>query len=107
MRKHLFAQSRGSVESFLTIFPQIFVFLVMFQLVFMQFNLIVDTHLSQGKVSKIAITGDKGEYERYPLIGGGYVLVSNKVESMKKLIDLKQLSFKRNLSIAVDEDESN
>ena len=79
----------------------------MFQLVFMQFNLMADTHLSQGKVSNIAITGDKGEYERYPLIGGGYVLVSNKVESMKKLIDFKQLSFKRNLSIAVDEDESN
>lgn len=79
----------------------------MFQLVFMQFNLMKDTHLSQGEVSKIAITGDKGEYERYPLIGGGYVLVSNKLDSMKKLIDFKQLSFKRNLSIAVDEDESN
>ena len=79
----------------------------MFQLVFMQFNLMKDTHLSQGEVSKIAITGDKGEYERYPLIGGGYVLVSNKLESMKKLIDFKQLSFKRNVSIAVDEDESN
>ena len=79
----------------------------MFQLVFMQFNLMKDTHLSQGEVSKIAITGDKGEYERYPLIGGGYILVSNKVESMKKLIDFKQLSFKRNVSIAVDEDESN
>ena len=79
----------------------------MFQLVFMQFNLMADTHLSQGEVSNIAITGDKGEYERYPLIGGGYVLVSNKVESMKKLIDFKQLSFKRNVSIAVAEDESN
>ena len=79
----------------------------MFQLVFMQFNLMADTHLSQGEVSNIAITGDKGEYERYPLIGGGYVLVSNKLEGMKKLIDFKQLSFKRNLSIAVDEDESN
>ena len=79
----------------------------MFQLVFMQFNLMADTHLSQGEVSKIAITGDKGEYERYPLIGGGYVLVSNKLESMKKLIDFKHLSFKRNVSIAVDEDESN
>ena len=74
---------------------------------FMQFNLMKETHMSQGEVSKIAITGDMGEYERYPLIGGGYVLVSHKVESVKKIIDFQQLSFKRNLSIAVDEDESN
>ena len=66
----------------------------MFQLVFMQFNLMKDTHLSQGEVSNIAITGDKGEYERYPLIGGGYVLVSHKVESMKNSLILSNYLLK-------------
>lgn len=66
-----------------------------------------DTHLSQGEVSKIAITGEHNQYERYPLLGGGSVLVSNKVESTKKFIDFSHLSFRKNISIAVDEDESN
>jgi hypothetical protein len=39
LRKFLLAKSRGSVESFLTIIPQVFIFLIMFQLVFVQFNL--------------------------------------------------------------------
>ena len=107
MRKHLFAQSRGSVESFLTIIPQVFVFLVMFQLVFMQFNLMSDTHLSQGEVSKIAISGGNNQYERYPLVGGGSVLVRSKVVSIRKFLDFNHLSFKKITSIAVDEDESN
>ncbi|MGI9195117.1 MAG: hypothetical protein ACR2IO_01740 [Candidatus Nanopelagicus sp.] len=107
MRKLLLAHSRGSVESFLTILPQVFVFLVMFQLVFMQFNVMTDTNLYQGELAKIAINGESGNYQRYPLIGGGSLLLVNREENIKKFIDFGNISRRKVLAIAVDEDESN
>ena len=62
----------------------------MFQLIFMQFNVMTDTNLSQGEVAKIAINGESGDYQRYPLIGGGSVLVADRVENTKKFIDFGQ-----------------
>jgi hypothetical protein len=47
----------------------------MFQLVIMQFGVVKESYLSQGDISKIAITGDKPGYTRYPLVGGGSVLL--------------------------------
>ena len=79
----------------------------MFQLIFMQFNVMTDTNLSQGEVSKIAINGESGDYQRYPLIGGGSVLVADRVENTKKFIDFGNISSRKVLAIAVDEDESN
>lgn len=107
MRKLLLAQSRGSVESFLTILPQVFVFLIMFQLIFMQFNVMADTNLSQGELAKIAINGESGNYQRYPLIGGGSVLLAQEQTNTKKFIDFGSISSRKILAIAVDEDESN
>ena len=107
MRKLLLAQSRGSVESFLTILPQVFVFLVMFQLIFTQFNVMTDTNLSQGELAKIAINGESGDYQRYPLIGGGSLLVADRQQNTKKFIDFGNISSRKVLAIAVDEDERN
>ena len=107
MRRLLLAQSRGSVESFLTILPQVFVFLVMFQLIFMQFNMMADTNLSQGELARIAINGGSANYQRYPLIGGGSVLVANQQGVVKKFVDFGNISSRKVLTIAVDEDESN
>ena len=107
LRRLLLAQSRGSVESFLTILPQVFVFLVMFQLIFMQFNVMADTNLSQGELARIAINGGSGTYQRYPLIGGGSVLVADQQGAVKKFIDFGNISSRKVLTIAVDEDESN
>lgn len=107
MRKLLLAQSRGSVESLLTILPQVFVFLVMFQLVFMQFNVMTDTNLSQGNLARIAINGQSGNYQRFPLIGGGSVLIADQQKSVKKFIDFNLISTRKVLAIALDEDESN
>jgi hypothetical protein len=107
LRRLLLAQSRGSVESFLTILPQVFVFLVMFQLIFMQFNVMADTNLSQGELARIAINGGSGTYQRYPLIGGGSVLVADQHGAVKKFIDFGNISSRKVLTIAVDEDESN
>ena len=79
----------------------------MFQLIFMQFNVMTDTNLSQGELAKIAINGVSGDYQRYPLIGGGSLLVADRQQNTKKFIDFGNLSSSKVLAIAVDEDESN
>jgi len=77
------------------------------QLIFMQFNVMTDTNLSQGELAKIAINGESGDYQRYPLIGGGSLLVADRQQDTKKFIDFGNLSSRKVLAIAVDEDESN
>ena len=79
----------------------------MFQLIFMQFNVMTDTNLSQGELAKIAINGESSDYQRYPLIGGGSVLVADRVENTKKFIDFGNFSGKKVVAIAVDEDSAN
>jgi len=96
LRRLLFGKNRGSVESFITIIPQVFIFLIMFQLIFMQFDVMKDSNLSQGELAKIAIEGGKGNYNYYPLIGGGSLLVINQKQSNKKVI-----------AVAVDESPNN
>lgn len=73
-----------------------FIFLIMFQLVFMQFDVMKDSNLSQGELAKIAIEGGEGNYNYYPLIGGGSLLVVNHKQSNKKVI-----------AVAVDESTNN
>jgi len=107
LRKLLLAQHRGSVESLLTILPQVFVFLVMFQLIFMQFNVMRSTSLNQGELATTAITGSSANYQRYPLIGGGAVLLLEDEQEVKKFIDFGNLARKKTVAIAVDEDASN
>jgi hypothetical protein len=107
LRKLLLAQHRGSVESLLTILPQVFVFLVMFQLIFMQFNVMRSTNLNQGELATTAITGSGDNYVRYPLIGGGSVLVIEDKSEIKKFIDFGNFSGKKVVAIAVDEDSAN
>jgi hypothetical protein len=68
----------------------------MFQLVFMQFDVMRDSNLSQGELAKIAIEGGVGDYNYYPLIGGGSLLVVDKKQSNKKVI-----------AVAVDEFSNN
>jgi len=79
----------------------------MFQLIFTQFNVMTDTNLSQGELAKIAINGESGDYQRYPLIGGGSLLVADRQQNAKKFIDFGNISSRKVLAIAVDEDESN
>jgi hypothetical protein len=79
----------------------------MFQLIFVQFNVMRDTNLSQGELAKIAINGESGNYQRHPLIGGGSVLVANQQKDTKKFIDFGNISSRKVLAIVVDEDESN
>jgi hypothetical protein len=44
---------------------------------------------------------------RYPLIGGGSVLVIEDKSDLKKFIDFGNLASRKILAIAVDEDASN
>lgn len=99
-------KSKGSVESFITLIPQVLIFLIMFQLVFMQFGFIKDTHTMQGELSKAAINGGSQEYERYPLAGGGSVLMLNKNSAIEKFLDFNSISKRKIIAIAVDEDVS-
>ena len=68
----------------------------MFQLIFMQFDVMKDSNLSQGELAKIAIHGGEGDYNHFPLIGGGSLLVVNQRQSNKKVI-----------AVAVDESLDN
>ena len=58
----------------------------MLQLIFMQFDVMKDSNLSQGELAKIAIEGGEGSHNYYPLIGGGSLLVYNQKQSNKKVI---------------------
>ena len=107
MRNYIKNKNRGSVESFITLIPQIFVFLLMFQLLHMQFSMVKDSHILQGEVSKDAISGGSSQYSRYPLVGGGSVLVLDKTTQGEKFIDFGSPSERKISAIAVDEDESN
>lgn len=107
MRNLIFGKSKGSVESFLTLIPQVFVFLIMFQLVFMQFKVIKDTYLTQGSISKIAIAGDSRDYVRHSLIGGGSLIIFDQSESINKFVDFGTSASRKIVAIAVDEDEHN
>jgi hypothetical protein len=75
----------------------------MFQLVFMQLSVVKESYLTQGDISKIAISGDKVGYIRYPLIGGGSVLLLQKQNTLPKVIDFKSGANQKILAIAVDE----
>jgi hypothetical protein len=105
LRKFLLAKSRGSVESFLIILPQVFIFLIMFQLVFVQFNLMRQVHLSQAELTQVAILDKVSGYSRYPLTGGGSVLVLDKRSNSSKFIDFNSPARKKVVSIVIDEDE--
>jgi hypothetical protein len=58
----------------------------MFQLIFMQLDVMKDSNLSQGELAKIAIEGGEGNHIYYPLIGGGSLLTINQRNSNKKVI---------------------
>ena len=73
----------------------------------MQFNVMRSTHLNQGELATTAITGSGANYQRYPLIGGGSVLVIEDKSDLKKFIDFGNLASRKILAIAVDEDASN
>ena len=75
-------KSHGNIESFITILPQVAIFLISIQLVFMQFIQSKDAYLLHGRDSSAPLNAaDKIEYKEEPLIGGGKVKVVTTVKS--------------------------
>lgn len=83
------------------------IFLIMFQLVFMQFQVVKDTYISQGKISRSAIYGTGDNFIRKPLIGGGSILLLEKTTEVSKFIDISTPARKKVVAIAVDENDKN
>lgn len=73
----------------------------------MQFSIMRESNLSQAELAKVAIKGGSKDYERYPLAGGGSVLLLDQRGVIDKFIDFGFTSGKRVISIAVDENENN
>ena len=73
----------------------------------MQFNVMRSTNLNQGELATTAITGSRDNYVRYPLMGGGSVLVIEDKSVVKKFFDFGYFSGKKVVAIAVDEDSTN
>ena len=62
-------------------------------------------HLAQAELTQVAISGKSSGYIRYPLIGGGSLLLRDKRSNSTKFIDFSSLVTKKVVSIAIDEDE--
>ena len=97
-------KSRGNVESILTILPQVAIFLISLQIVFLYLNRGTGTYLDQSAISRAAVGITTGQdYEYAPLIGGGNVLIRNKNVSQRSLMEIFQPSRLKQLSIVDDE----
>ena len=62
-------KSRGNIESFITILPQVAIFLISIQLVFMQFTQSKDAYLLHGRDSSAPLNAsDKIDYKEAVLL---------------------------------------
>ncbi len=102
--------SKGNIESFLTILPQVVIFLISLQLLFLAMNRNIGGYLDQKKISEAAMQrgiesgmGDRQDYERLSMIGGGELLIRNREVSQQNLLNLFWPSKAKLLSIVVDE----
>ena len=101
-------KSPGNIESFISILPQVAIFLISIQLVLMQFIQSKDRylHFQESSISSIKAE-DKFEFQETPLIGGGKIVISTSVSEqptfLANLIKVKA----RSISIAIDENSLN
>ena len=101
-------KSRGNVESFITILPQVAIFLISIQLVLMQFSQSKNAYLLHAKDSTILTTSTENiGYQEESLIGGGKVKVVTNIKSqpifLSNLLTIKD----RTSSIELDESSIN
>lgn len=105
-KSSLLFSSKGNVESFLTILPQVVIFLISLQLLFLSMNRNIGGYLDQKKISESAIQSSKGggeDYERLSMIGGGELLIRNREVNQQNLLSFFWPSKVKLLSIVVDE----
>ena len=100
----LLFSSKGNVESFLTILPQVVIFLISLQLVFLALNRNIGGYLDQKEIAQIAIgVSSQQDYERFPMAGGGELLIRNTEVNQQNLLSYFWPSKVKLLSIVVDE----
>jgi hypothetical protein len=105
LTKVILKKSHGNIESSITILPQVAIFLISIQLVFMQFAQSTDAYLLHGRVSSALLNAaDKIEYKEEPLIGGGRVKVFSAVKSQP--IFLSNLLTIKSQTNSIELDES-
>lgn len=109
-KSSLLFSSKGNIESFLTILPQVVIFLISLQLLFLSMNRNIGGYLDQKKISETAMQsgtgggiGDQQDYERLSMIGGGELLVRNREVNQQNLLSFFWPSKVKLLSIVVDE----
>jgi hypothetical protein len=96
--------SKGNVESFLTILPQVVIFLISLQLVFLALNRNIGGYLDQKEIAQTAIgVSNQQDYERFPMAGGGELLIRNREVNQQNLLSYFWPSKVKLLSIVVDE----
>ena len=96
--------SRGNVESFLTILPQVVIFLISLQLVFLALNRNIGGYLDQKEIAQTAIgVSNQRDYERFSLAGGGDLLIRNRDVKQQNLLSYFWPSKVQLISIVVDE----
>lgn len=101
-------RSKGNVESFITILPQVAIFLMSIQLVLMQFVQSKDRYFHNPEFSQSTKkSADQFQTQELPLIGGGKIVISSSVREqpffLGNLIKIKSKS----ISVAVDENSIN
>jgi hypothetical protein len=100
----LLFSSKGNVESFLTILPQVVIFLISLQLVFLALNRNIGGYLDQKEIAQTAIgVSNQQIYERFPMVGGGELLIRNREVIQQNLLSYFWPSKVKILSIVVDE----
>jgi len=101
-------KSRGNVESFITILPQVAIFLISIQLVLMQFTQSKNAYLLHSKdPTNLTNSTENIGYQEESLIGGGKVKVVTNIKSqpifLSNLLTIKA----RTSSIELDESSIN
>jgi hypothetical protein len=101
-------ESRGNIESFITILPQVVIFLISIQLIFMQFTQSKDAYLLHARDFSAPLNAaEKIKYKEEPLIGGGKVKVVTTVKSQPLFLsNLPTIKAQTN-SIELDESSIN
>lgn len=107
-KSNLRFHSKGNVESFLTILPQVVIFLISLQLVFLALNRNVGGYLDQKKISESAIgMSNQQDFERFSMIGGGDILIKNREVNQQRFLTFFWPSKAKLLSIVIDESSIN
>jgi hypothetical protein len=104
MQKRFLKKNNGSIESFLTILPQIAVFLISLQLILMQMIRSTNSYLSNDQsISSSVSSATESQLISTPLIGGGEILSLRNTVNQSSFSRLLYGIKSQNFSIVINE----